>query len=97
MATAVGEYAAVLCRLLEAVQTNEDPSSFQNSSTGRQRLFSPENNDNSLNSSGFLLLLVKQPGTQHVKPPLLLLVLKSGLLLLLSGLPNLLKTRARVL
>ena len=26
-------------------------------------------------SSGFLLLLVKQPGTQHVKSPFLLLVL----------------------
>ena len=45
-------------------------------------------------SSGFLLLLVKQPGIQHVKSPLLLLELvdESGLLPLLSGLPNLLKT-----
>ena len=34
MATVVGEYAAFLCRLLEAVQANEDPSSFQNSCMG---------------------------------------------------------------
>ena len=46
-----------------------------------------------------LLIMVKQPETQHVKPPLLLLVLvdQSGLLPFLSGLPNLLKTRARVM
>ena len=51
-------------------------------------------------SSGFLLLLVKQAGTQHVKSPFLLLVLvdKIGLLPLLSGLHvKPLKTRARVL
>jgi hypothetical protein len=34
MVTVVGECAAVLCRLLEAVQANEDPSSFQNSCMG---------------------------------------------------------------
>ena len=28
------EYAAVLCRLLEAVQDNENCNSFQNSGTG---------------------------------------------------------------
>jgi hypothetical protein len=42
-------------------------------------------------SSGFILLLVKQSGTQHVKPSLILLVLvdESGLLPLLSGVQNL--------
>jgi hypothetical protein len=46
------------------------------------------------------MLVLKQPGTQHVKPPaflLLVLVDESGLFPLLSGLSNLLKTRARVL
>jgi hypothetical protein len=46
-----------------------------------------------------VVVVVVVLGTQHVKLPLLLLVLvnESGLLPLLSGLPNLLKSRARVL
>ena len=44
MATVVGECAAVLCCLLEAVQAIEDPSSLQNSCTGRERFGSPESN-----------------------------------------------------
>jgi hypothetical protein len=46
-----------------------------------------------------VVVVVVVVGTQHVKLPLLLLVLvnESGLLPLLSGLPNLLKSRARVL
>jgi hypothetical protein len=46
MANIKCECAAVLCRLLEAAQTNEDPSSFQNSGAG-QRFGSPESNGNS--------------------------------------------------
>jgi hypothetical protein len=44
----------------------------------------------------YFMLVLKQPGTQHVKPPFLLLVLvdESGLFPLLSRLSNLLKTRA---
>jgi hypothetical protein len=46
-----------------------------------------------------VVVVVVVVGTQHVKLPLLLLVLvnESGLLPLLSGLPNFLKSRARVL
>jgi hypothetical protein len=46
-----------------------------------------------------VVVVVVVLGTQHVKLPLLLLVLvnESGLLPLLSGPPNLLKSRARVL
>ena len=51
MATVVGECAAVRCRLLQAVQDNEDPSSFKNSCTGLQRFGCPESNGNSSLSS----------------------------------------------
>jgi hypothetical protein len=51
MATVVGECAAVLCRLLQAVQDNEDPSSFKNYYTGLQRFGCPESNGNSSLSS----------------------------------------------
>ena len=46
MATIEKECAAVLCCLLEAVQANEDSSSFQNSCTGLQRFDSPRSNGN---------------------------------------------------
>ena len=45
------ECAAVLCRLLGAVQANEDSSSFHNSCTCLQRIDSPESNRNSQLSS----------------------------------------------
>ena len=51
MTAVVGECTAVLCRLLEAVQANEDPSSFQNSCTCLQRFDSPESNGNIPHSS----------------------------------------------
>jgi hypothetical protein len=47
MSTVVGECAAVLCRQLEAVQANADPSSFQNCCMDIQRFGSPESNGNS--------------------------------------------------
>ena len=37
----LAECDAVLCRLLEAVQANDDPSSFLNSRTGLQRFDCP--------------------------------------------------------
>jgi hypothetical protein len=46
MANIKCECAAVLCRLLEAAQANEDPSPFQNSGAG-QRFGSPDGNGNS--------------------------------------------------
>ena len=45
------ECAEILCRLSEAVQTNEDSSSFKNSFTGLQRFTSPESNGKSPLSS----------------------------------------------
>ena len=44
MATIESECAAVDCCLLDAVKSNEDPSSFENSCTGLQRFDSPKNN-----------------------------------------------------
>ena len=38
----LAECDAVLCRLLEAVQANDDPSSFLNSRTGLQRFDCPK-------------------------------------------------------
>ena len=43
MATVESECYEVLSCLLEAIQTNEDPSSFENSCTGPQRLDNPQN------------------------------------------------------
>ena len=43
MAIVESECFEVLSCLLEAIQTNEDPSSFQNSCTGPQRLENPQN------------------------------------------------------
>ena len=51
MATVESECAEILCRLSEAVQTNEDSSSFKNSCTGLQRFTSPESNGKSPLSS----------------------------------------------
>ena len=51
MATVVGECAAVVCRLLKAVEVNEDLRCFQNSCTGLHRFDSPESNGNSPLSS----------------------------------------------
>ena len=44
MATTESECAAVDHCLLDAVKSNEDPSSFENSCTGLQRFDSPKNN-----------------------------------------------------
>ena len=44
MATIESECAAVDCCLLDAVKSNEDPSSFENSCMGLQRFDSPKNN-----------------------------------------------------
>ena len=44
MATIESECAAVDRCLLDAVKSNEDPSSFENSCTGLQRFDSPKNN-----------------------------------------------------
>jgi hypothetical protein len=41
MATVVGEFAAVLCHLLKAVQAKEDPSSFQNFYMGLKEVWQP--------------------------------------------------------
>jgi hypothetical protein len=66
----------VLCRILEAVQGDQHPSSFQNSCTGLQRFHSPESNGNSpLSSTSTTILSV--------------ILDDSGLLPLLSGLSNL--------
>jgi hypothetical protein len=73
MATVEGECAVVLYRILEAVQANEHPSSFQNSCTGLQRLDSPESNGNS-------------PLSSSITERIVVLVDESGLLPLLSGL-----------
>ena len=51
MATVESKFAEILCRLSEAVQTNEDSSYFKNSFTGLQRLTSPESNRKSPLSS----------------------------------------------
>jgi hypothetical protein len=48
MATVVGECAAVLCRLLEAIQANEDPTVlFRTLARVFKRFGSPESNGNS--------------------------------------------------
>ena len=44
MATVESERTEILCRLSEAVQTNEDSSSFKNSFMGLHRFTSPESN-----------------------------------------------------
>ena len=51
MAIVESECFEVLSCLLEAIQTNEDPSSFQNSCTGPQRLDNPQNQCSSQLSS----------------------------------------------
>ena len=51
MATVESVCAEILCRLSEAVQTNEDSSSFTNSCMGLQSFTSPESNDKSPLSS----------------------------------------------
>ena len=43
MTTIESECFEVLSRLLEIFQTDEDPSSFENSCTGPQRLHNPQN------------------------------------------------------
>ena len=48
MATVQGGRGAVFCRVLKAIQANEDPSSFQNSCICIQRFDSPERKGNSL-------------------------------------------------
>ena len=54
MATVESKCFEVLSCLLEAIQTNEDPSSFENSSTGPQRLDNPQNQcSGQLSSSNF--------------------------------------------
>ena len=54
MATVESECLEVLSCLLEAIQTNEDPSSFENSCTGPQRLDNSQNQCSSqLSSSNF--------------------------------------------
>ena len=47
MASSESECVEVLCRLLEIIQTNEDPSSFENSCPGLQTFNSPESTDQS--------------------------------------------------
>ena len=47
MASFEGECVEVLCRLSEIIQTNEDPSSFENSCAGLRTFNSPESTDQS--------------------------------------------------
>ena len=53
MATTESECGAVDRCLLDAVKSNQDPSSFENSCTGLQRFDSPKNNGECAVTSSF--------------------------------------------